>query len=100
MSRFQQDLPVYLEIRRDWSRKPPCRHAEADSDQPAKYAATSPMMERWQQETMREQPYNAIAAVKVTQRGYTDGGTTNDHHEASKAQQLNAIGGKSGNKSV
>lgn len=100
MSQFQQDLPMYLEIRRDWSRESPCRHAETDPDQPAMYAAKIPMMERWQQETMREQPYNAIQAVKVTQRGYTDGRTTNDHHEASKAQQLNATGEKSGNKGV
>ena len=89
---------MYLEIPRDWSGKSPCPHAAAQSVQSATYAAKNSMMERWQQETTREQPYNNVAAVKVTEHGGTDGGTSNDHHVASKPPQLNATSGKSGNK--
>lgn len=97
MKRSQQDLAKYLEVRRDWSDKPPCPDTAARSVQSATNATKNPMMERWQQETMREQPYNDIAAVKMTERGTTDGETTADHHKASKAQHLSPISGRNEN---
>lgn len=97
MKRTQQDLAKWLEIRREWSDKPPSPDTAAQSIRPATNATRHPMMERWQQETMREQPYNDIAAVKMTKRGATDGGTTTDHHEALKAQKLSAVSGRSEN---
>lgn len=84
---------MYLEIRRDWPSKRPCPHTASQSFQPATNATKNPMMERWQQESMREQPYNNIAAVNMTERGGKDGGTTTDHHETSKARKIGATSG-------
>ena len=98
MRSSKEDLAMYLEIRRDCSGKSRCQNAAAQTVQSATYASKNPMMERWQQETMREQPYNNVAAVKVTEHGATDGGTTNHHHAASRPSQLNATSGKIGNK--
>lgn len=90
---------MFLEVHREWSSKPPYPHAAPQSAQSATYATKKHMMERWQQEEMREQPYNDIAAVKVTERGGTDGGTGDGYQKASKSQQLNATSERSETKS-
>lgn len=95
------DLPkcpatTYIKVPREWARTTESPHANtASSDAKAQdpvetstKATTSFAMQRWQGESMRDQPYNAVGAVALT---FEQGGSgvATERGSASSVQHLN-----------
>ncbi|KAI9866977.1 MAG: hypothetical protein M1813_000375 [Trichoglossum hirsutum] len=62
--------PIYLEVRREWVEG--VQISRQAAGQPAtelsRDTSASSAMRRWQQESMRDQPYNNIGAVALQER--------------------------------